>query len=234
MSNTFRKAAAGTLLLAMFCAGQATAAEDQQQGPNRGDSKASAPGAETVQMLDLADELARYGIAAGDPVAIIEAAKIKKSVPTRALDASKQTEGADSAGTKDSGLDLSADALLERAESMAGGNSALLGLIADARASKSRGAVQGAAVHSDRVLPGVTDNYTLTFRGGEQATVLVSGDGDTDLDLFIYDEGGNLICSDTDASDQMVCGFTPRWTGNFVIQIQNLGRVYNAYQLAVN
>lgn len=76
-----------------------------------------------------------------------------------------------------------------------------------------------------------TDTYTVTFKGGEEATVLVSGDGDTDLDLYIYDENGNLIESDTDSLDTMLCSWTPKWTGKFKIKIKNLGSVKNYYTM---
>jgi hypothetical protein len=63
--------------------------------------------------------------------------------------------------------------------------------------------------------------------------VYVSGDGDTDLDLFIYDENGVLIDSDTDYGDECVVTVVPNWTGRFTIQIRNLGSVYNRYTLNI-
>jgi hypothetical protein len=63
------------------------------------------------------------------------------------------------------------------------------------------------------------------------AAVVISGDGDTDLDLYVYDENGNLIGSDTDGSDDCVVRFNPRWTGVFRIEVRNLGSVYNQYQI---
>ena len=72
------------------------------------------------------------------------------------------------------------------------------------------------------------------FRSGQEAWVYVSGDGDTDLDLYIYDENGNLIDSDTDSTDECLCTFTPRWTGQFKIKIKNYGNVYNEYQITTS
>ena len=74
----------------------------------------------------------------------------------------------------------------------------------------------------------------MTFRGGELAHVDIVGDGDTDLDVYIYDENGNLIDRDTDYDDRPCVMWTPRWTGTFVIKIQNLGRVYNQYTVFTN
>jgi hypothetical protein len=79
-----------------------------------------------------------------------------------------------------------------------------------------------------------TDTYTITFRGGEQASILVNGDGDTDLDLYVYDENGNLVASDADATDTCLCQWTPRWTGQFTVKVRNRGSVYNRYVLVTN
>ena len=52
--------------------------------------------------------------------------------------------------------------------------------------------------------------------------------------LDTYDSNGNLIDSDTDYTDNCVCTWTPRWTGNFRIKIVNRGGVYNRYILRTN
>lgn len=64
--------------------------------------------------------------------------------------------------------------------------------------------------------------------------MIITGDGDTDLDLYIYDENGNLIGSDVDTTDVCLVSWTPRWTGVFRVEIHNLGYVYNAYTLITN
>lgn len=215
----------------------AIAADAGKKGSNAGPAaKTPSESAAAVETLALANQLALYGIRQNDPVAIIQAAKMKKALPPRALDAKKSSEGKGQkeGGTKATGVDLSADALLTRADGMAAGNATLAGLIKDARATKSRGATRGPQVARSSVLAGYTDLYTVSFRGGEQAAVLVDGDGDTDLDLYVSDENGNQICSDTDRSDTMLCAWTPAWTGPFQIRIKNLGGVYNTYSLATN
>lgn len=73
--------------------------------------------------------------------------------------------------------------------------------------------------------------YTTNFVGGYTAGVLISGDGDTDLDLYIYDENGNLVCSSTTSGDDEGCSFTPLWTGSFRIEVRNLGRLYNNFDI---
>jgi len=91
----------------------------------------------------------------------------------------------------------------------------------------------GAVRHTDRVLAGYTDVYHEIFHSNETVNLWVSGDGDTDLDLYVYDENGNLICSDTDTTDEMLCSWTPRWTGEFRLEIVNLGDVYNQYTISI-
>jgi hypothetical protein len=77
------------------------------------------------------------------------------------------------------------------------------------------------------------DTFKVRFRGDEPARIAVSGDGDSDLDLYVYDENGNLVCSDTDDSDDMYCGWTPSWTGTFTVRIKNRGAA-NRYKLVTN
>lgn len=72
------------------------------------------------------------------------------------------------------------------------------------------------------------------FYAGEQAQVHVLGDGDTDLDLFVYDENGELICSSETFSDRESCSWYPRWTGSFYIEVMNLGSVYNQADVITN
>lgn len=236
MSNLLSSRRVGVAIaLALTAATGIAVAGAAAKGPNTGAKGKPSETAAAVEALATADDLAIYGIQQGDPVALIQAAKMKKAAPAKALEAAKKTEGKGTKGAdKKSGYDLSADALLARAEGMSAGNATLQALIADAKATKSRGATRGPTVHSDTVLAGNTDSYVVTFRGGESAAVLVSGDGDTDLDLYVTDENGNTICTDTDASDTMLCRWTPAWTGPFGIHIRNLGRVYNNYKLAVN
>jgi hypothetical protein len=77
-----------------------------------------------------------------------------------------------------------------------------------------------------------TDIFYVSFYGDELAVVAIAGDGDTDLDLYVYDENGILIASDTDSTDTCVVRFWPKWTGAFRIEVRNLGPVGNRYEIA--
>ena len=96
------------------------------------------------------------------------------------------------------------------------------------------GAVGGPRANTTRVNARATDVYTISFRGWETARITVAGDGDTDLDLYVYDEFGNLIAKDDDNTDYCVVSWTPRFTGPFTVRVVNRGGVYNQYRLTTN
>lgn len=96
------------------------------------------------------------------------------------------------------------------------------------------GAVGGQKHTRTSVNANSADVFHVTFRGGELARVALSGDGDTDLDLYVYDEYGSLIAKDDDSSDDCYVSWVPKWTGSFKIRVVNRGRVYNEYVLVTN
>jgi hypothetical protein len=86
----------------------------------------------------------------------------------------------------------------------------------------------------DRVDARSMVSYRIAFRGGEVAEVIVNGDGDTDLDLYIYDQFGNLVALDDDRTDYCVARWLPRRSQVYRVVIENLGSVYNEYTLTTN
>ena len=78
-----------------------------------------------------------------------------------------------------------------------------------------------------------TDLWTLSLRAGVSYTIVVDGDGDSDLDIVLRDENGRVIDSDLDYTDFCVVTVTPRWSGPFELEIRNLGRRANLYELTV-
>jgi hypothetical protein len=93
---------------------------------------------------------------------------------------------------------------------------------------------QNLHLHSDVVRAHSTDVYHMTFVGHEWEVLVVSGDGSTDLDLYVYDENGNLIAKDEDDTDDCVVRFIPRWTGDFTVKVMNRGGYSNRYTLGTN
>jgi hypothetical protein len=93
---------------------------------------------------------------------------------------------------------------------------------------------QNVHLHSDVVRGLSTDVYHMTFVGGEWELLAVSGDGSTDIDLYVYDENNNLVAKDDDNTDECRVRFIPRWTGNFTVLVVNRGRYANKYTLGSN
>ena len=197
------------------------------------DAVASIP--QTVRTIRMAAELSKNGYANNDALSLIYAARLSKQIGLTLEEKEKTQEGEAIAeeGQKNGQVSLDAAKLLADAKAIAGDDGILLALIDDVN-SNVRGAVGGPKYALSRVNAGATDVYHFSFRAGEPAIVTVSGDGDTDLDLYVYDNNGNLIDSDTDYSDDCICAWTPRWTGQFTIRIRNRGRVYNSYVIHTN
>jgi hypothetical protein len=230
-------ALAGALLL--FLAIPLTAQENKgtNQAPPEDAAKAKASeDADAVHKIHLAHSLIEYGRKNKAPEALITAARILavrgttelKEKPTR-----EKPADAPEAGKKDkAGAEHSPRALLEEAKKMSNNNPAIVALANSVE--MTRGAVGGPKRTVDVVEGRATDQYKITFRGGEVARVAVSGDGDTRLDLFVYDENGNLITSQVGPGDDCLASWVPRWTGVFIVRVVNRGLVPNRYILLTN
>ena len=89
-------------------------------------------------------------------------------------------------------------------------------------------------VRVDVARPFDTDVWTMTLTAGESHLIVVDGDGSTDLDIYLYDENGNLVAMDEDYTDFCVVSLTPRWTGSFSLRIVNRGGSANGYVLTLD
>src|SRR4051794_38826388 len=69
------------------------------------------------------------------------------------------------------------------------------------------GHVRGPQVGQARCQAFGSVTYHETFAGGQMAEVAIHGDGDTDLDLFVYDGEGRLVAQGVGLSDRE----TVRW-----------------------
>jgi hypothetical protein len=69
-------------------------------------------------------------------------------------------------------------------------------------------------------------HWDVTARGGEEFSISAIGDGDTDVDIIVFDENGNEVCRDYGLSHVATCSFTPRWTGGFRVRVINWGDVW--------
>jgi hypothetical protein len=73
--------------------------------------------------------------------------------------------------------------------------------------------------------------HLVSGLAGVPLTILLEGDGYTNLDCRVYDENDRLVAQDLNATDVCVIVFTPRWTGPFVLEVENRGLVFNVYEL---
>jgi hypothetical protein len=218
-----------------------TAMAQERTGTNHASPEAAAKArpsaeAEAVQQLHLAHSLIDYGRKNKAPEGLITAARILAAHGTVALEEKPTQETSPGAPkserTDKQAGDISPRGLLDEAKAMSGYNPAVVALANSVEFSRS--AVGGPKRTVDVVEPLEADVYKITFRGGEVARVAVSGDGDTRLDLYVYDENGNLIASAVGPGDDCLASWVPKWTGKFVIKVVNLGRVSNRYILVTN
>jgi hypothetical protein len=182
--------------------------------------------AAAIEQLRLSDTLAEYGEKTGDALALVTAAKIRKTLPASF---SNSAPGATDA--------RSWPALLKRATQLAAGDQKILGLIEDVRKLKGRD------------IPGIGDDVHLLykmvkrqgfdraevhFKAGEMAIVYVQPENSGQIVLFVYDEFNNLICSGNGDTDQSLCRWRPRWDGSYLLDVRNYGPTDVAYRLAIN
>lgn len=93
------------------------------------------------------------------------------------------------------------------------------------------GATTYSARRTSRVEAFDTDVWTVW--AGRSARVEVEGDGDTDLDCYVYDLRGQLLGYDDDRTDFCIVDLDRAVSGNVKVHIKNLGTVYNRYELRV-
>jgi hypothetical protein len=244
---------AGVLVVGGWLAVTALAAQTPQadaKQPNLSAEKGKEGGAAAVSLLSQASELVQYAHQNESPMAMLTAVQMLERV--------KVQDSAERVGSKKTGLQhegeqvkegkkgetsaptLDPEKLLAEAKPWAKGNQNLLALIeaeavkAKAAAGGTLGSTRGAIAHSDSVRARAYDDYVITFYGGQVARVAVVGDGDTDVDLYVYDEGGHEIARDDDRSAECLVQFTPRWTGSFRVRVVNNGYVYSNYILMTN
>jgi hypothetical protein len=79
----------------------------------------------------------------------------------------------------------------------------------------------------------------IIFKANDLAEFFVIGDGDTDVDLFVYDSKGKLVGKDEDpaerGSDLCVVRWTPSQEEEFTIVIRNVDqKLYNTVTAGCN
>lgn len=81
-------------------------------------------------------------------------------------------------------------------------------------------------------LPANSVQTHQVFLNRGYARIMVSGDGDTDLDLYIYDSTGLIGRAESYGDDEII-PITIYNGGYFTVKVVNRGNVYNDYALIV-
>ena len=190
---------------------------------------AQAQEATPIQKMQAAKTLFEIGVQAQDPLYMLAAARLRKSVPLKA--AERAPDGKMAA----EGAPLGWDDMLTQAEELAYGNSLLTGLIGDIRAERNKGVVNGPVYSIVTLKAGGRDEYPgITFRGGEYAEIYVEGTSGSDLNLLVRDAQGRLVCSDTDISDIAYCGWRPPADEAFTVTVVSEGARGGEYSMMTN
>ena len=190
---------------------------------------ALANGPSPVKTAKLSAQLYAAGLEAGDPLLILSAARLRKTLAPVASDRAAV------AGETGEGTPLTWEEMLASAESLAAGDDVLLGLIGDVRAETSKGVASGPVYNIGSLANGGDDTYPpIEFRGGEYAEVYVEAKAATNVNLTVFDDKGRLVCSDTDISHIAYCGWTPASGGTFTLKVENKGPSLAAYALMTN
>jgi hypothetical protein len=230
----FRQTTLASLVALAISATPIMAQAAAGKGSNADAAKATAtsPAVQAVETVRTAEALGKYGDAKKDPMALIQAAKMKKEAGEQALTLTRKGKG--EAGKKEAkGADYSVDGMLARAKTLAAGRADLVALADDVAKSGARGAVGGPKSGRTVVKGGFTDQFVMKFEGGEPAAVQISGDGDSTLDLYVYDENGNRVCAAVGRGDDAICRWNPKWTGPFTVRVVNRG-IANEYSIRTN
>lgn len=194
---------------------------------------------EALASVRLANDILRYGYTNKSALALIDALQIFSENPTQPLKAERQGDAVDETKNDGKKVHVAFDykTVLADAKKFANGDENLLAVIenidAEAKGAQ-RGSVNGPSRHYDSVNGKSTDTYSISFVANRLAEIVVSGDGDTDLDLYVYDSNGNLIVKDVDYTDDCYVRWYPKWTGRFIVKIVNRGPLYNRYVLVTN
>ena len=79
------------------------------------------------------------------------------------------------------------------------------------------------------------DFPTAKVFAGNWVAIDLVGDGDTDLDLYVYDPFGRLVGYDDDATDHCLVRFYARYTGTYTIKVVDLSHLFsNRYEIAID
>ncbi len=187
-----------------------------------------------ARLVHLSGQLFEIALQERDPLLMISAAKLRKSVPLTPVE--RAPLNADQAPDDVAPhAPISWQDMLDTAAAVAPDNATIAGLIADVSGETTKGVASGQVYSIAKIRKGGRDRYPpLTYEGGKYAAVYVEGAGGSDLNLFVRDEKGRLVCSDTDISAIAYCGWSPAQSAGFTIEVANKSGPSSSYSLITN
>lgn len=202
--------------------------------PSLAQSDMEDPQAEGLHLIELSRELHDRAIETSDPVLMLSAARLRKDAGMEPGELGElDTGGADLEKPETSAFGW--EQWLDEAVRLSGGSAIIAGLAEDIRLAKSKGLVDP-PVYTEALLPARSQHrYSkLTFRGGEFAAIRSEGLGNADIDMFVRDARGAIVCSQTDPSNVNHCRWTPDATGPFQVTLENKSDFADSYALTTN
>ena len=195
-------------------------------------STADATPQQIIERLNLAGHLVNYGYETQTALPLIQAVKIYQELNLRpAIDGLKPTVEGETTEETPTAHARTEEQLLADATRFAKGNPHLLALVAECQ-TVSRKPTAALFYHNDYIAPKGTHRWDVPLEGGHHSIVQLSGDGSSDLDLYLYDPEGREIDKETSAGDQ--CGLTIfEDLSSVTVKIVNRGHVTNNYRLTV-
>ena len=177
-----------------------------------------------LQEIDLSMQLFQRGVERGDLLLILAAAQMRRG-----------TDFAAAPGVADGAVPLDWSTMLAIARDLAVGDAEMLAMIEDIEAEAGKGVTTGQIYSVSDIDDGGENVYdALPFDAGRYAEVYVESNDGSDLNLYVYDAAGRLVCSDTDVSSISYCGWRPAQPGEFTIKVENKGEGSAGYSLMTN
>lgn len=220
-------------------------AQESKSAPPAPEAPSKKDAVAGVATVRLAADVAKWGRTNKNAAALAVAAAILDTVP---LEYSKEFEGMLEGGEKADGAKApNGDELIIEAKKMCN-DDALPSSVMDGirkMGLSGRGAVKGALVASGKVGGAVRSSdgkwnikyvsFSGRFKKGELAAVWCGGNGDGEVDLFIYSaDGKTLITSDESEGDSCWCEWTPKEEADFIIVAYNRSTKENTLVFVTN
>lgn len=171
----------------------------------------------------------------GDPILLLAAIRLARSVTVRPPTGWTRTTSDEGAADQDIGRSAAPDPaspqVLAIAQALAGEDITLQDIAYDLDAQRPHGR-QPTAIRAEAALAGgQTDSWRIALSGDVPAELGLIGDGDGALGLTVTDDTGSIVCALPPGLAPALCRFTPARNGFFTVEIRNLGQVQNSYQL---